>query len=181
MARRGIAAPLTSSAGRLFDAVAALLDVRDTVTYEGQAAIELEQLADPGQCDAYPLPAIIEASGTGETGALRVRGADLVAAVVDDLRAGSGCPAVAARFHAALAYTTVAVCARLAEETGVCTVALSGGVFANERLLRETGDGLAAAGLTVLTHGRVPTNDGGASLGQAAVAAALDRAGGTPP
>jgi hydrogenase maturation protein HypF len=173
LARRGVAAPPTSSAGRLFDAVAALLDVRDTVSYEGQAAIELEQLADPAEHGAYPEVAILTPDAGESSGdPWRVRGVDLVAAVVDDLRAGSARATVAARFHTTLARSVVAVCRRLADETGVRTVALSGGVFANQRLLGEAGDGLAAAGLAVLTHGRVPTNDGGISLGQAAVAAA---------
>jgi len=169
LARGRIAAPPTSSAGRLFDAVAAILDVRDTVTYEGQAAIELEQLAGPADHGAYPLPAVVKGPGSAPW---RIRGVDLVAAVVDDLRAGAGRDVIAARFHTTLARTAVAVCAGLAEQTGVRAVALSGGVFANRRLLAETVAGLRAAGLTVLTHSRVPAGDGGISLGQAAVAAA---------
>jgi hydrogenase maturation protein HypF len=172
LARARIAAPPTSSAGRLFDAVAAILDVRDTVTYEGQAAIELEQLAGRADHGAYPLPAFVEGPGSAPG---RIRGVDLVAAVVDDLRAGAGRDVVAARFHTTLARTVVTACGGLAERTGVRAVALSGGVFANRRLLAETGAGLRATGLTVLTHSRVPAGDGGISLGQAAVAAARGR------
>ncbi|MBL7493049.1 carbamoyltransferase HypF [Frankia sp. AgB1.9] len=171
MADRGVAAPLTSSAGRLFDAVAAILDVRDTVNYEGQAAIELEQLADPAERESYPPPRIVRPPRPA-LDPWRIQGIDLVAAVVEDLRAGTDHARVAARFHATLARTIVTVCERLAEQTGVRTAALSGGVFANQRLLDEVSVGLRAAGLTVLTHSRVPTNDGGISLGQAAVAGA---------
>ncbi|ADP80727.1 carbamoyltransferase HypF [Pseudofrankia inefficax] len=171
MADRGVAAPLTSSAGRLFDAVAAILDVRDTVNYEGQAAIELEQLADQAERESYPLPGIVRPPRPAVDPG-RIQGTDLVAAVVEDLRAGTDRARVAARFHATLARTIVTVCECLAEQTGVRAAALSGGVFANQRLLNEVGAGLRAAGLTVLTHSRVPTNDGGISLGQAAVASA---------
>jgi hydrogenase maturation protein HypF len=174
MADRGVAAPRTSSAGRLFDAVAAILDVRDTVNYEGQAAIELEQLADPSERGHYPAPRILAPAWPGAR-PWRIRGTELLAAVVGDLRAGTDRAVVAARFHTTLARTAVSVCERLAEHTGVRAVALSGGVFANRRLVTEVGTGLAAAGLTVLTHSRVPTNDGGISLGQAAVATARAR------
>jgi hydrogenase maturation protein HypF len=173
---RRVGAPLTSSVGRLFDAVAAILDVRDTVSYEGQAAIELEQLADPAERRGYPLPEITASSqpraadASAAADPWRIGGVDLVRAVVDDLRAGVDRAVVAARFHTTLASTTAIVCERLAERTGVRTVALSGGVFANQRLLAGVADGLTAAGLRVLTHARVPTNDGGISLGQAAVA-----------
>jgi hydrogenase maturation protein HypF len=169
MARAGVSAPLTSSAGRLFDAVAAILGVRDTVTYEGQAAIELEQLADPAERDAYQLELL---SGGA---ALHLLGAGLVRAVVADQAAGTPAPLIAARFHNGLAAGVVAVCHRLRAERGLDTVALSGGVFQNLLLLGRCVDGLKAGGFRVLLHGRVPPNDGGISLGQAAVAGALDR------
>lgn len=154
MARRGMNSPLTSSAGRLFDAVSALLGVRDTVTYEGQAAIELEQLADPDERGAYRSDTSL----------------GLVAGVVEDLRAGVPAPVIAARFHHGLAGLIVRTCARLRDLTGVGTVALSGGVFQNVLLLESTVDALAGNDFRVLTHSRVPTNDGGVSLGQAVVA-----------
>jgi hydrogenase maturation protein HypF len=169
MARKGVSAPLTSSAGRLFDAVAAVLGVRDTVSYEGQAAIELEQLADPGELGAYPLD--IEPTG----GTLHLQGAALIRAVVADQAAGTPPPLIAARFHNSLAAGVAAVCRRLRAERGLDTVALSGGVFQNLLLLGRCGDALEEAGFRVLLHGRVPPNDGGISLGQAAVAGALDR------
>ncbi|PRX44608.1 hydrogenase maturation protein HypF [Prauserella shujinwangii] len=164
MAASGVNAPLTSSAGRLFDAVAALLGVRDTTNYEGQAAIELEQLADPAVRGGYP-------AGISAADPVTVSGADLVKSVVDDLRAGRAVDVVAARFHNGVAEAIRGVCARLREATGVGTVALSGGVFQNVLLLDRTVDLLEGRGFRVLTHSRVPTNDGGVSLGQAVVAA----------
>ncbi len=167
LARSGIAAPLTSSAGRLFDAVAAILGVRDSIRYEGQAAIELEQLADPTERGAYP----VTVSGAGP---LVVAGADLVRAVAEDLARGRSPAVVAARFHNGVAEVVARCCAVLRERTGVGTVALSGGVFQNLLLLDRSVDLLAGKGFRVLTHSKIPANDGGISLGQAAVAAARD-------
>jgi hydrogenase maturation protein HypF len=170
LARSGTAAPPTSSAGRLFDAVAAILGVRDAVNYEGQAAVELEQLADPDERSAYP--AGVAAAGGGP---LRLGGSDLVRAVVEDLEAGVAPPRIAARFHNGLAAATVTACAAIREERGLGTVALSGGVFQNMLLLERTVTALDQRGFRVLTHSRVPPNDAGISLGQAAIAAARDR------
>ncbi len=169
LARRGINAPATSSAGRLFDAVAALLGVRDSINYEGQAAIELEQWADPAGHGAYP------AGLSAGPGPVQVRGADLVRAAAEDLLAGTPPAVVAARFHGGVAEVIAAVCGRLRERSGLATVALSGGVFQNRLLHHQAAARLTAAGFTVLTHHRVPANDGGISLGQAVVAAARDR------
>ncbi|MFY9777963.1 MAG: Sua5/YciO/YrdC/YwlC family protein, partial [Trebonia sp.] len=168
MARKGVNAPLTSSAGRLFDAVAALLGVRDAINYEGQAAIELEQLADPGERGAYH--AAIDA---GE--AFQIHGADLVRAAADDLTAGVPPVVIAARFHNGMAGVVEAACALLRERHALTTVALSGGVFQNMLLLNQVMSRLESRGFTVLTHSRVPCNDGGISLGQAVIAAAGDR------
>ncbi|HVM15298.1 MAG TPA: carbamoyltransferase HypF [Egibacteraceae bacterium] len=169
VARSGVQAPPTSSAGRLFDAVSALLGVRDRVNYEGQAAVELEQHADPGEQGVYPV--------TVDDGQpLRIRGTDLIRGVVDDHRRGVPLEVVAARFHNSLAATAGDVCAAVRDRTGIGTVALSGGVWQNRRLLGATVDLLEARGFAVLVHRQVPTNDGGISLGQVAVAAA--RAGG---
>ncbi|WP_228563678.1 carbamoyltransferase HypF [Catenulispora rubra] len=167
MARAGLNSPLTSSAGRLFDAVAALAGVRDTVSYEGQAAIEFEQLADRSEPGRYG--ARIESSSG------LVHGSDLVAAALADLDAGVAVPVVAARFHNGLAAVVVEVCERLRRDTGLAAVALSGGVFQNVLLVERCVAGLEAAGFRVLTHRRVPPNDGGISLGQAAVCGARDR------
>jgi hydrogenase maturation protein HypF len=167
--RAGLGAPPTSSVGRLFDAVAAVLGVRDRVNYEGQAAIELEQLAAPRERSSYPVR--LDDAGDGGTSFV-VPGADLVQAVVEDLLAGTPTPVIAGRFHNAVGDLIVAGASRLREATGLTTVALSGGVFQNVLLLERAVAGLEAEGFAVLTHHRVPPNDGGVSLGQAAVAAA---------
>jgi hydrogenase maturation protein HypF len=163
-----VGVPVTTSVGRLFDAVSALVGVRDAVNYEGQAAVELEQAAvcDPVR-GGYPARA---------DGGL-LRGSDLVGGVVDDLRAGIDVPVIAARFHAGLAGLLARAAADACVTTGLDTVALSGGVFQNVLLLRLVTAELETAGLRVLTHSRVPPNDAGVSLGQVAVAAARDTAG----
>ena len=148
-------APVTSGMGRLFDAVAALLGVRERVTYEGQAAIELELLAGDREAEPY-------AWEFGD-------GAALVAAVHDDLRAGTPREEIAAAFHEAVAAAAAAACA---EAAGPGLVVLSGGTFQNLRLLGSTRRRLEDHGLRVLAHRLVPPNDGGISYGQAAVAAA---------
>ncbi|MBO0770448.1 MAG: carbamoyltransferase HypF [Actinobacteria bacterium] len=168
LARAGVSAPLTSSAGRLFDAAAALLGVRDSINYEGQAAIELEQLAAPAQADGYR--ARID---PGQP--FQVRGSDLIAAAAGDLAAGLPPPVIAARFHHGVAALITGGCLLLRERHGLGTVALSGGVFQNLLLLTEVTARLEARGFRVLVHSRVPCNDGGISLGQAVVAAARDR------
>ncbi|GGS98157.1 carbamoyltransferase HypF [Nonomuraea spiralis] len=170
LARTGTNAPLTSSAGRLFDAVAAIAGLRDRVSFEGQAAIELEQLADPDERGGYPA-----ALTSGRE--LVLSGADLVRGAVEDLLAGAAGPLVSARFHNGLARVLVRAVLAVRERTGLRDAALSGGVFQNVVLLERVVSGLEAAGLRVLVHSRVPPNDGGLSLGQAAVAAALDADG----
>jgi hydrogenase maturation protein HypF len=164
MARKGVNSPVTSSAGRLFDAVASILDVRDMINYEGQAAVELEQLADPCETGFYR-------AGTEDHRPFGINGFDLVRAVVDDLAVGTTREIVAARFHNSVAALIENGCERL----GLGTVALSGGVFQNLLLLTETVRRLEARGFRVLVHSRIPCNDGGISLGQAVVAAARDR------
>jgi hydrogenase maturation protein HypF len=165
MARRGVNSPLTSSAGRLFDAVAAIIGVRDTINYEGQAAVELEQLADPAERGAYRA-----AVGTGDP--FKISGQELVRAAVEDLAAGTAPGVVAARFHNGVAGVIAGCCERLRERHGLRTVALSGGVFQNLLLLNSAVGRLQELGFSVLVHSRVPCNDGGISLGQAVVAAA---------
>ena len=168
MARRGVNSPLTSSAGRLFDAAAAILGVRDTINYEGQAAVELEQLADPAERGAY------RAEVTGPE-PFRIAGHDLIRAVVEDLAAGATPGVVAARFHNGVAGLISDCCLLLRERHGLSTVALSGGVFQNLLLLQVTIARLERHGFGVLVQSRVPCNDGGISLGQAVVAAARHR------
>ena len=158
-------APATTSAGRLFDAVAAMLGVRDRVTYEGQAAIELEQIADEAPAAPYP------ASIRRREGAFEIVGADVVRAVAEDLLDGVAAGPIAARFHESVARLILDGCRLARERSALTTVALSGGVFQNVRLLVRAGELLAADGFRVLRHRRVPPNDGGISLGQAVVAA----------
>jgi hydrogenase maturation protein HypF len=170
VADAGINSPRTSSAGRLFDAVASLLGVRDTVTYEGQAAIELEQCTDPDEQGAYD-------ATVHDDGELVLRGDELVRAAVDDLLSGVGVPNIAARFHNGVAALVVRAAVAGRDSTAIDRVALSGGVFQNLLLLERTVALLERHDFRVLVHSRVPPNDGGISLGQVAVAAARTRAG----
>jgi hydrogenase maturation protein HypF len=170
LARSGLASPVTTSAGRLCDAVAALCGLRHAVTYEGQAAIELEAAADPRVTAAYELPvAARDKRPVAAGGAPLVLDArPAVLAVADDLARGVPVPVVSARFHNALARAT----AEALLATGEPVAVLSGGVFQNELLLARTTAALERGGVTVLTPRRLPANDGGISFGQAAVAAA---------
>ncbi len=169
VAAAGVNAPLTSSAGRLFDAVAALVGIRDAVNYEGQAAVELEQRVDLAEPGAYPARVV-----AGRP--LRIRSADLVCAAADDVRCGIDPGVVAARFHNGLADVVAGALDVVRGNAGLSTVALSGGVFQNVVLLTRLTDALTARGFRVLVPHRVPPNDAGISFGQAAVAAARDRA-----
>ena len=165
VARSGTAAPPTSSAGRLFDAVAAILGVRDVVNYEGQAAVELEAVVDPAERGAYPMAI--------DTGApLVIDPREAIRRVLADASRGVPAGVVAARFHAGLAAATAEACGVLAGRGGLDTVVLSGGVFQNRRLLERTAAALEEAGLRVLVPERLPPNDGGIAYGQVAVAAA---------
>jgi hydrogenase maturation protein HypF len=166
LAETGVAAPTTTSVGRLFDAMSALCGLRTEVTYEGQAAIELEAACDPAERGAYELDVV--------AGVLDARPAILAAR--RDITRGIDVGIVASRFHHALAHATADDCARLAGDRGLDTVVLAGGAFQNRRLLETTAARLAAAGLRVLVPGRLPPNDGGISFGQAAVAAAREGA-----
>ncbi len=153
----------TSSMGRLFDAVAALLGVRQTITYEGQAAIELEALAG----DAGELSYHFDLGGDDP---LLCDPAPLIRAVVRDLQAGQPVSAIAAAFHQAVAALIVTLAGRIRQRTGLQQVALSGGVFQNVRLLELAMHQLQAQGFTVLVHRLAPPNDGGLALGQAVIA-----------
>ncbi len=165
LAQTGLASPRTTSAGRLFDAVAALCGLRTEINYEGQAAIELQARCDPLERGRYPMSLEVA------DGRLVIDPSETIRAIVADVEAGEPVGRVASRFHAAFARATVAACVRAASERRTELTVLSGGVFANRRLLEETAAGLAAAGLRVLTPQRLPANDGGISYGQAAVAA----------
>ncbi|MCC7277221.1 MAG: carbamoyltransferase HypF [Chromatiaceae bacterium] len=171
MMARGLNSPLTSSAGRLFDAVAAALGIcREANAYEGQAAIELETLA---------LGAAGGEAGGGYPFGLVAAGdqwlldpAPLWQAFLDDLARGQDRGSMALRFHLGLAQAAANLAGRLATERGLATVALSGGVFQNKTLFEAIAQRLRHQGLRVLTHRQVPANDGGLALGQAVAAAA---------
>lgn len=160
------AAPVSTSAGRLFDAVASLLGVAHLSSFEAEAAMRLEALATPAAEAVAPVA--VGMAGTP----LWLDTVGLVAAVVAERRRGRPVAECAALFHLSLARAIAAACRRLAEECGVRTVALSGGVFQNALLLEHTLRGLDAVGLLGYANREVPANDGGISLGQALVAAA---------
>ena len=158
----GTGSPMTTSAGRLFDAVAALCGIRTEVTYEGQAAMELEAACDPDERRAYSVPVV--------AGVLDVR--EMIQEIARDSTRGVTAGAIAARFHNGLADATADACMAVAGERALGVAVLSGGVFQNRRLLERTAARLARGGLRVLVPERVPPNDGGIAFGQAAVAAA---------
>ena len=172
MIERGLNAPLTSSLGRLFDAVAAVVLSRRVVDYEAQAAIELEGIAvdEPDDPDGYE----IAVEGNWEAREpLRLKLAPMWAALLADLRIGAGKARMAARFHAGVARAFVRVAGAARAATGIGVVALSGGVMHNRRLARLLRAGLEAEGFGVYQHRRVSPGDGGLSFGQVAVAATM--------
>jgi hydrogenase maturation protein HypF len=181
---RRINSPLTSSMGRLFDAISALLGIRNEIDYEGQAAVELEMAAlawygeDPsfviarrvsdeaiyGAQESYPYR-IVE-----DQGIKIVRLRDLLSAVIEDLHQGISKGRISVKFHNTVAQMINEMCHLIAGESGICQIALSGGVFQNRLLLRKTVSLLESSGFQVFTHRQVPCNDGGISLGQAVIA-----------
>ncbi|HVB61556.1 MAG TPA: carbamoyltransferase HypF [Ktedonobacteraceae bacterium] len=167
MIAKKLNSPQTSSLGRLFDAVAALIGLRDNVIYEGQAAIELEQAADSyrGKLESYPfsiedqMPAILDVT-------------PMIRAIVSDLQQNVPLAQIAGRFHCSIADLLANACYKAREQSELNMVALSGGVFQNQLLLEQLITRLEAMTFQVLINRRVPPNDGGISLGQAAIAAA---------
>ena len=165
MIDRHISAPLTSSIGRLFDAVAALVGLRERTTFEGQAAMELEALVSRTPVRRYRFnvrrssdPWVIES-------------APVIRGIVEDLAAGICRQEIATSFHEAVAAMIADVAVHLSERTGIRRIALTGGVFQNAALVEGAATALAAVDLVPLIHRRVPCNDGGLSLGQALFAA----------
>lgn len=158
---KGINAPLTSSMGRLFDAAAALIGLRETVNYEGQAAIELEAAADPDEKGFYPV----------EISDGCINFSPMWKMMVKDWFNGIAVPQLAARFHNSIIQVTLDICIRIRKNSGCNILALSGGVWQNRYLLEGAVNELQKAKFEVLLHHQVPTNDGGISLGQAAIAA----------
>jgi hydrogenase maturation protein HypF len=175
MLDRGLNAPVTTSAGRLFDAVAALVGLHQEVTFEGQAAMALEFAADSEVEDAYPLPVTTanaeraKMKADVDHPAFVIDWQPLIETILKDLQRGVKPPIVAAQFHNALVDAIVCV----AQAVGEGQVALTGGCFQNRLLTERAARRLDEAGFQVLLHRQVPPNDGGISLGQAMVAAAL--------
>ncbi|HSJ72115.1 MAG TPA: carbamoyltransferase HypF [Acidimicrobiia bacterium] len=166
MLETGFHAPVTTSAGRLFDAVAAIVGLMESSSFEGEAAMALEHVADPGEREPYPMPIVAT-----EDAAI-VDWGPTILAILDDLATGAGPDRVSGRFHATLATGITEV----ADFIGHPVVALTGGCFQNRLLTESTARQLRRSGFEVLMHRRVPPNDGGISLGQVAVASASRRA-----
>jgi hydrogenase maturation protein HypF len=164
MMENKVNSPRTSSMGRLFDAVSSLLSIRDTVNYEGQAAVELEMMADSEGDEAYPF----EIKGKEEP--LIVDPMEMVRGVVGDVIRGLSPSLISGKFHRTVARLVLETCRRIRLKSGLERAVLSGGVFQNTLLLALVSDGLKEAGFDVYTHHLVPTNDGGISLGQAVIA-----------
>jgi hydrogenase maturation protein HypF len=179
MVSRRFNTPLTSSMGRLFDAVSALLGICFRATYEAQAAIELEMLAHDGRLDVLPYAFTTKATdgvqrwGQAQawvTRVLQLQLAPLFAHILDDLSDGVPHADIAARFHLTVARMIVDTCERLRSQTGLEQVVLSGGCFQNRLLLSLVLPRLQRRGFRALTHRQVPCNDGGIALGQAVIA-----------
>jgi len=169
MVAQRLNSPLSSSCGRLFDAVAGALGIRrERISYEGQAAIELEALAGQagGETDAYAF------DFRADNDLLLLDPTPLWHALLNDLAKGTDRARIAMRFHNGLTKALVKMTVQLAEDHRLSTIALSGGVFQNRTLFESLAQQLRAEGLEVLAHRKVPTNDGGLSLGQAVIAAA---------
>jgi hydrogenase maturation protein HypF len=170
MLAKRLNSPPTSSAGRLFDAVAAMAGLRDRVSFEGQAAMELEWLAaEVAPAGAYPF----EMTAGKAEAPLIVDSRCLIKAVAGDAQKGVDPPIIARRFHTTVVDIILAVCSRIRATSSCDAVALSGGVFQNALLTSETSARLVEAGFRVYRHRLVPPNDGGLSLGQLAIAAAV--------
>lgn len=171
MIRQGVNSPLTSSCGRLFDAVAAIAGVRNDVAYEGQAAVELEAAAEADTQRVYPFE-IREKDGVQQ-----FLIGPMIRSVVKDVQEGCSTGLVSATFHNTLVALFVEVCRRVGASRKLRQVALSGGCFQNARLLLELTQALEGQGFEVYSQAVVPSNDGGVALGQAVAADAMYKAG----
>lgn len=167
-ANKGLNSPLTSSAGRLFDAAAAAVGFRRPVTFEGQAAMWLEGIAQKEETGEYPVSFL-----DGETVVADSKA--LILEVAKDILSGTDAAVVAARFHNSMARLVTNGLGILAEKTGIRTVGLTGGCFQNKLFTERTVALINALGLNILLHAAVPPNDGGIALGQAMCALARFR------
>jgi len=165
MIARGLRCPLTSSAGRLFDAVAAIVGIRDRISYEGQAAIRLQSLARPAEGE-YPFAV------HGDSDPMILDFAETIRAIVTEVESGADVRSISWRFHRTVASAVAETCDRIRSRDGINGVVLSGGVFQNDLLLGLVQGRLRERGFGVYAHTEVPPNDGGIALGQAAVAVA---------
>ena len=176
MLQRGINSPLTSSCGRLFDAVAALLNVRHNVSYDGQAAIELEALAETAEAilprapfskvEHYPYIIV-----NNQEYPLQLDVSPIFAEILAEMQAGIPKPVIARRFHITISSALVDICLQIRKATDLNRVLLSGGVFQNRLLSEMVYTSLLSHKFEIFTHRLVPPNDGGIALGQAAIAA----------
>jgi hydrogenase maturation protein HypF len=161
--------PNTSSMGRLFDAVSALLGICERTSYEAQAAIELQHVAQT--CTSQPAalrPYPFEIDHNKPVSQVRL--AALFDTLLFDIEHDKSAAEIAARFHITIVEMILRMCSRIREETGINTVALSGGVFQNQLLVQYLVPKLLSLKMRVLLHQKVPCNDGGVSLGQAVIA-----------
>ncbi|MBU2600358.1 carbamoyltransferase HypF [bacterium] len=164
MLKQGINSPLTSSAGRLFDAVAGILGIRNKVNYEAQAAIELEMVADEHEISRYEFDVCDKES------TLVIDPTKAILGIVRDMDLGLNSSIISARFHNTVIEFALETCRRVRSKTGINKVALSGGVFQNRYLLERIKPRLEKEEFVVILHSKVPSNDGGISLGQAVIA-----------
>lgn len=165
MIQNGVNSPLTSSLGRLFDGIASIIGIRNHVFYEGQAAMELEMLAQDHTSDIY------DGEWTGSN-RHKIPTAPIIYGIVKDMQRGIPESIISRKFHQTLIHLFADLCEVIGKENGLNRVVLSGGVFQNSILFTGLIKALEAKKIKVYTHRRVPTNDGGISLGQAVVAAA---------
>ena len=168
---KGVNSQMTSSVGRLFDAVSALLGIRKEIYYEAQAAVELEMKADAIDNGCYGFD-YADREGTTE-----IVFDQVIKGIISDMSKRIGVGIIAARFHNTIAAIVLETCLKIRKQAGIGRVAMSGGVFQNSLLLEKTHDILHKNGFKVYTHHRVPANDGGISLGQAVIASEMLRTG----
>ncbi|MEN6579831.1 MAG: carbamoyltransferase HypF, partial [Anaerolineaceae bacterium] len=161
--RTGFNTPKTSSVGRLFDGVAALIGLHQQISYEAQNAIALETIADPDEQSSYDFA--IEDD--------QILVSPVIQAIVEDIKQKMAPAVISARFHNGLSACVVNVSQQIRSQTGLRQVALSGGVWQNKTLITHTITALRASGFDVFWPRKLPTNDGGVSFGQALVALAV--------
>lgn len=177
MLEKKINCPKTSSMGRFFDAVSALLEIKTDISYEGQAAIELEYYAGhgwPNRLMPYETEIVEQGAGMaeGKNQCFEIKTGIIMKQIIKDIKEGRSKEYISSRFHTTIADIILMGCKKIREESGLTSVALSGGVFQNITLLGMSVKRLAESGFMVYTHSEVPANDAGIALGQAMMALA---------